>query len=185
MKKVKKRSIGARVSAVLLAGALTLLILARAPSQTHAGWVDPEYASASVTTLTVPNISPRPTCTTEAVPGQPLRKTVLISWTAPSGGLPSGMLYEVRTTNTTANPNTTRSIFQTATSHRFDGGLFSGDVGWPNPPVTLSVQVLVVIPNSMTTPTAAVWESLSPLAPRTVSYTFVSAGRYSYVCTGV
>lgn len=177
----RTRSVGARLSALLAAVALALLIAVPAANQTDAGWIDPEYASAGVSALTVPSLA-RPTCETKRPPAILDRYFATITWAPPAGGLPAGMLYEVRITNLTANPNTTKSVFQTGVSYIFEDPPFGGRDFTAT--TNLSVQVFVVIPNSMATPTAAVWESLNPPASWTVTYTTIDLTRGSYVCTG-
>lgn len=180
MTKPRKRSFGIRLSALIVAAALAVLISTPAPTETDAGWIDPEYASAGLTTIPVPSLD-RPSCVMKHIPVT-RRYTVTIEWTPPAGGLPSGMLYEIRANNIPANPSTQKSVFQTQTSF-----LYSDDVGGGNdlPDGTnLSVQVFVVIPNSLTAPTTARWQSLNPPNPRQIFYEHIDSQRGTYSCVG-
>ncbi|MDN5887067.1 MAG: hypothetical protein L0H61_08595, partial [Micrococcaceae bacterium] len=183
-RKPQRRLKGARVGSLVAAGALVLLISGPAPSPTEAKWVDPEHASANVTALTVPSLSAPPTCETLDVVLGPRRKEAKIVWKAPEEKLSAPMRYEIRTTNTTAEPTTTKSIFlkQGTTSHTYSdptlGGLDFKET------TTLEVQVLVVIPDSQTNPTRALWESPAPPAAQTVTWNRIDISRGSYRCAG-
>lgn len=169
---------GARVSAFLMTGVLALLIANPAPSQTDAGWIDPEHGSAAVTALTVPSLN-RPSCETKR-DGGPRRTAAILEWDPPEGGLPNGMLYEIRANDIPFRPATTKSVFQTAASYRYTDPVGGGN-SLPDG-TTLDVQIFAVIPNSMTTPKKAVWQSLNPPASWNVRYDRIDSQRGSYSC---
>lgn len=179
MSERQRRLKKSRVGPLLAASALVLLVSGPAPSPTEANWVDPEYASANVTALTVPSLR-RPTCVTEQV-GSIRRRIAHLNWTPPTGELPNGMLYEIRTTNIT--DGSFKSIFRRKgeTSYTYADRLGDGtDFGKST---TLKVQVFVVIPNSTDKPTSAVWESPTP-ETLTLTYTYLDVSRGSYRCPG-
>lgn len=178
MSKPQNRSVGARISALLVAGALALLLSVPAAGQTEAGWIDPEYGSTSVATLAVPSLA-RPTCVTTRAAGTLDRYIATITWESPQGMTPE-MLYEVRTTNLTANPNTTKSVFQSTNSIIFADPALGGR-DFPSQ-TNLSVQVFVIIPNSINQPTTAVWQSLNPPAAWGLDYAPIDITRASYSC---
>lgn len=167
-RKSARTSLSQRV-ALLFAGAIALLlVIVPNVSMTEAAWTDNESATGSFTAMTLPALTAQPTCTTENII---IKRNARLNWTAPAGGLPAGMYYEVRLTNVTANPQITQSIFTTNTTTTLSDGLLSGLLsGILTGNATLNVQVYVAIPNITPNPTAAVWRSTTSPAAKVVQY---------------
>lgn len=155
----RKRMVFPRSSALLIAGALALLISIPAPSQTEAGWIDLEYASADMATLTIPPVA-TPQCRTK-------NGDAVITWGPPAGGLPNGTRYWVTLDNDPPR-DTQVSVFPAGAAHTYVGKNNLHPNG-----TNLMVRVFVVVPDSTTQPTKVLWEG----APATLKITF-SRGDY-------
>lgn len=133
MRRLPNRSVLTRISALLLAGALTLLVSSPTPSKTDAGWIDPEFATATVTTSTVP-----PVLGAKCVQKGDAAEIV---WDPPAGGLPVGMRYKITLDDDPPQQLTQGTARTTGVTHRYSGSRRHP----PNTP--LIVRVYVSIPD--------------------------------------
>lgn len=163
---------------LMMIGALGLAVLTPPPAPTDAGWVDLDYTAAQVQTATVPAVT-QPVCETVRVSGT-TRDNAVLTWDPPPGGLPDGMLYEIRAKNPKPHPGTQKSVFQTKKTYTYSDPVGGGN---PHPPCTiLTVEIFVVIPDSTTNPTTAVWETKNPATTWDITYKRKDVSRGSYRC---
>lgn len=161
MRTPRNRSVLTRISALLLAGTVTLLVSIPTPGQTEAGWIDPEYASASVTTYTVPSVLDAK-CIQQG-------NTAQIAWSPPAGGLPAGMRYKITLDNDPPVASKQGIVLTGNATHPY-----SGSNAHPrNTPLIVRVYIYT---HTSTSPEKVLWESV----PATLRMNYTSP-KYSCV----